>query len=334
MIGSHLKRQRVVVDAPASPHAVEVGRPRPSAPTRAFSRQALCFLGMFLTLAIVWEGVKFLGGDPWRLAVDEGAPLNLHFTPPFSFGFASDLNMPHLWDIAAAFVKPARRHGPLLVSVLAEAALFTMREAVAGFAIGALLGLLLGTVCAHSSLLERGLMPYVVASQTVPILAIAPMVVVWLQAGWWSVAIIAAYLAFFPVTINTLRGLQAADPGSLALMHSYAASRWATLWKLRLPTALPYIFTALKIAATTSVVGAIIGELPSGISDGLGGAILNFNQYYISGPAKLWATIVMTALVGLLFFVAIALSEYLLLAKGGMRTEGNYASTRRHADPP
>jgi NitT/TauT family transport system permease protein len=164
-------------------------------------------------------------------------------------------------------------------------------------------------LCAHSSLLERGLMPYVVASQTVPILAIAPMVVVWLQAGWWSVAIIAAYLAFFPVTINTVRGLRSPDPQALELMRSYAASQWTTLWKLRLPTAIPYIFTALKISATASVVGAIVGELPSGISDGLGGAILNFNQYYISGPAKLWATIVTTALAGMLFYAAIALSE-------------------------
>jgi NitT/TauT family transport system permease protein len=167
MIGSHVKTQGIAVDAPTSRHAVEVDFPRPSAPTPSFSRQALCFLGMLLTLALVWEGVKCLGGDPWRWAVDEGAPLNLDFTPPFSFGFASDLNMPHLWDIGAAFVKPARRHGPLLVSLLAEAAIFTVREAVAGFVIGALLGLLLGTACAHSSLLERGQMPYVVASQTV-----------------------------------------------------------------------------------------------------------------------------------------------------------------------
>jgi NitT/TauT family transport system permease protein len=280
---------------------------------RPWMRQTLSLAGMLLILMVLWEGVKFIGGDPWRFAADEGAPINFHFTPPFSFAFASDLNMPHLWDIGAAFLKPARRNGPLLLSVLAEAAIFTMCEAVAGFAIGALLGFLLGTICAHSSLLERSLMPYVVASQTVPILAIAPMVVVWLQAGWWSVAIIAAYLAFFPVTINTLRGLRSPDPQALELMRSYAASRWATLWKLRVPMATAYIFTALKISATTSVAGAIIGELPSGIRDGLGGAILNFNQYYISGPAKLWATIVMTALVGVLFYLAIALSEHIVL---------------------
>ncbi len=264
---------------------------------------------MLLILVFAWEGVKIVGGDPWHFSTDEGAPINLQLTPPFSFAIASDLNMPHLWDIGAAFFNPVRRNGPPLITVLIQAALFTMREALAGFAIGVLLGLLLGTLFAHSLLLERALVPYVVASQTVPILAIAPMVVVWLQAGWWSVAIIAAYLSFFPMTLNTLRGLRSPDPRALELMRSYAASSWKTLWKVRMPAATPSIFTALKISATTSVVGAIIGELPSGIRDGLGGAILNFNQYYISGPAKLWATILVAALVGLLMFLAVACSE-------------------------
>jgi NitT/TauT family transport system permease protein len=315
MIGSRPKPQLVALAVSTSRHAAEADSSRTFVRASSYKRRAFILIGMLLLLAVLWEGVKCIGGDSWRFAVDEGAAINFHFTPPFSFGFASDLNMPHLWDIGGAFLKPARRHGPLLYTVLIEAALFTMWEAVVGFAIGALLGLLLGTICAHSSLLERGLMPYVIASQTVPILAIAPMVVVWLRAGWWSVAIIAAYLAFFPVTINTLRGLRSAAPHALELMRSYAASGWTTLWKLRLPIAMPHIFTALKISATTSIAGAIIGELPSGMRDGLGGAILNFNQYYISSPAKLWATIVMTALVGILFYLIIALSERVLLRR-------------------
>ena len=103
---------------------------------------------------------------------------------------------------------------------------------------------------------------------------------------WDAVAVIAAYLTFFPVTVNTIRGLQSADPRALELMHSYAASGWTILWKLRFPASLPYLFSALKIAATASVVGAIIGELPSSIQDGLGGAILNFNQYYSLEPQE------------------------------------------------
>ena len=233
----------------------------------------------------------------------------------------NDLNLPHLQMIAEAFLQPARRNGELLLlRILADAGIYTLSEAIFGFVFGAALGFVLGAVFAHSRLMERGLLPYVVASQTVPILAIAPMVVIWLGAGQFSVAVIAAYLTFFPVTINTLRGMQSPAAEQVELMHSYAASRWTIMWKLRLPAALPYIFTALKVSATASVVGAIIGELPSGIGDGLGRAILDFSSDYsmISTP-KLWASIVMAATVGILFFVTITLAERLTL-RGYIRT--------------
>lgn len=251
-------------------------------------RPAISILLILIILGVLWEGIKFIFG-------------------------ISDVKMPHLATIASGFTNPARRNGPPLWTLLAQAAFFTLRGAISGFIVGALLGLALGIVFAHSSLLERSLVPYVVASQTVPILAIAPMVVIWLKNPFLSVAVIAAYLTFFPVTINTLRGLRSPDPRALELMRSYAATRWETLWKLRFPAALPYIFTALKIAATASVVGAIVGELPSGSTDGLGRAILNFNQYYATGPERLWATIVMTAAVGILFFIAVSLVERVAL---------------------
>lgn len=281
------------------------------------ARQAFSLLVLLLLLAVVWEGVKWIGGNPWRV---DNNPFGLVHDPPYRFKFASDLNLPHLWDIVDAFGNPSRRNGPPLVTVLAEAAFFTFREAFVGFVFGGVLGFVLGVIFAHSNLLERGLMPYVVASQTVPILAIAPMVVIWLQAGWLSVAVIAAYLTFFPVTINTLRGLRSPDPMAVELMRSYAASRWQILWKLRVPAALPYIFTALKISATASVVGAIIGELPSGIRGGLGGAILNFNSFYISGPARLWAAILASAVVGIAFYILITVSERIVL-RGRQRAE-------------
>lgn len=278
------------------------------APRRArpFATMLLRFAVVFVLVCVVWEVSKFLGGSPWRFSTANGALFNLEWHPLVYWQIVSDLNLPHLWDIFGALIQPAQRNGPPLINILAQAAVVTMAAASAGFVIGTGLGLTLGTVFAHSNLLERALVPYVVASQTIPILAIAPMVVVWLKAGWWSVAVLAAYLCFFPVTINTLRGLRSPDPRAIELMKSYAATRWATLWKVRYPAALPYIFTALKIAATTSIVGAIIGELPSGIREGLGGAILNFNQYYAIQPPKLWATILFTALVGILFFIAIS----------------------------
>ncbi|MEM7803090.1 MAG: ABC transporter permease, partial [Chloroflexota bacterium] len=247
---------------------------------------------------------------PWWA---DSNPFGLEFRPPFDWKFASDLNLPHLWDIFGAFGDSSRRNGPPLISVLISAAFFTFREAIVGFVLGASLGFVLGALFAHIPIMQRGCLPYVIASQTVPILAIAPMIIIWLKAGWVSVAIISAYLTFFPVTINTLRGLQSPDPLAVDLMRSYAASTWDTLWKLRFPAALPYIFTALKVSATASIVGAIIGELPSGIRDGLGGAILNFNQFYISGPGRLWATILVSAVVGILFFLLVTLAEWLVL---------------------
>ncbi|MBX3058230.1 MAG: ABC transporter permease [Anaerolineae bacterium] len=275
-----------------------------------FARQTISLIVILLLLAFAWESLKFIGGDPWRLANN---PFGIEHNPPFRFKIASDLNLPHLWTIFEAFGRESRRNGPPLIQVLASAAVFTFREAFLGFAIGGLLGFALGAIFAHSHMLERGLMPYVVASQTVPILAIAPMIIIWLKAGWLSVAIIAAYLTFFPVTINTLRGLRSVEGTAVELMHSYAASTWTMMWKLRFPAALPLIFTALKISATASVVGAIIGELPSGIRDGLGGAILNFNSYYISGPERLWATILITAFVGIFFYLLVSLVEYIVL---------------------
>ncbi len=221
--------------------------------------------------------------------------------------------LPHLWEIAVAFAAPSRRGGPPLIATLVEAAFFTFQGAFFGFAIGALIGFVLGTLFAHVAVLEKSLVPYVVASQTVPILAIAPMVVVWLRGSWWSVPVIAAYLTFFPVTINTLRGMKSPDPRAIELMRSYAASSWEVLWKLRFPASLPAVFTALKVAATSSVVGAIIAELPAGAQRGLGGAILNFNQYYITGPERLWAAILVAAMVGILFFVAVTLVERVVL---------------------
>ena len=272
-----------------------------SAVVRA-ARGVVTFILAVTALAAGWEVIKLLGGDSLG-----------DWNPPFAWQIASDLNMPHVWDIAAAFVEPAQRNGPPLGLVLANAAIFTFREAFGGFVFGALLGLALAIVFVHSSLLERALVPYVVASQTVPIIAIAPMVVIWLQAGWLSVAVISAYLTFFPVTIAGVRGLRSPDPRAMELMRSYAAPTRDVLLKVRLPAAAPYLFAALKIAATASVVGAIIGELPSGIREGLGGAILNFNQYYISGPPKLWATIIVAALVGILFFAAVRVAESAVL---------------------
>jgi NitT/TauT family transport system permease protein len=255
-------------------------------------------------LCAFWEGFKWFG-ETTGLALG-------------SFE-VNDRTLPHIHDIIGQLFEPSRTNGPLLIEVLWNAALFTAKEAVVGFVLGASIGFTLGVLLAHSRLLQRGLLPYVVASQTVPILAVAPMVVVWMGGrgfpDWFSVSVIAAYLTFFPVTINTLRGLTSADPRALELMHSYASSKWAILWKLRVPASLPYLFAAFKIAATASVVGAIIGELPASIQDGLGGAILNFNQYYATTPTSLWATNLIAALLGITFFLIVVVVERIVVRR-------------------
>jgi NitT/TauT family transport system permease protein len=241
------------------------------------------------------------------------------WTRPFP---VDDITMPSLWSIVSALFEPVQADGQLLISLLFDAALFTAKEAALGFAIGSVVGFTLGAAIARFRVLQRGLMPYVVASQTIPILAIAPMVVVglgsvsiagWTPTDWLRVSVIAAYLTFFPVTVNTVRGLESADPRAVELMRSYAASEWSIFWKLRVPSSLPYLFGAFRVAATACVVGAIVGELPSSIQDGLGGAIINFNQYYILNPQNLWATNLIAAALGITFFLVIVIVEKLVV---------------------
>jgi NitT/TauT family transport system permease protein len=242
------------------------------------------------------------------------------WTWPF---IVDDITMPSLRSIIERLFESNQPGGPILLQVLLEASLFTAKEAFTGFVLGALIGLAIGVVLHHSRLLRRGTLPYVVASQTVPILAIAPMVVIWIGPrgpDWFPVSVIAAFLTFFPVAINTLRGLDSANPRALELMHSYAASSRASLFKLKFPAALPYIFSALRIAATACVVGAIIGELPSGIQTGLGGAILNFNQYYSIDPTALWATNIIAAGLGLVFFFLVVLTERIVVRRAPANT--------------
>jgi NitT/TauT family transport system permease protein len=265
-------------------------------------RVALVVAGIALFWAL-WEAYLWLGK---RVGITWPFPVN-------------ETNMPHIHEMLNAFTKPLQPGGPPLIQEEWHWALFTAKEALLGFVIGGLVGFGLAVLLAHSVILRRGLLPYIVVSQTVPILAVAPMVVVGLGTKgvtpWVSVSVIAAYLTFFPVAMNTLRGLLSPRPRDLELMRSYAADRRSVLRKLRLPASLPFVFSALKISATASVIGAIIGETPASIQDGLGGAIVNFNQYYATGPERLWATNIVCAALGFAFFGAVVLVEHFVLRR-------------------
>jgi NitT/TauT family transport system permease protein len=293
-----------------------VGRWR--SPSGRLLRSVLAFVAFFLIVAVVWELFKWLFGDPWRFPNIVGTGLDYHHEPPFALIQAGDLQLPHVWDIAYSLTEPAlRRSESTLLMHLVGAAATTWSTAVIGFAFGALIGIVLASIFVHSLFAERAVMPYVIASQAVPIVALAPIIVVAAGRGSTSVIIIATYLTFFPVTIAQARGLRSPDPRSLELMRSYAASRWDIYRKVRFPASLPYLFTALKIAAAAAIVGAIIGEGPGGVKDGLGLNIINFSQQYITGPEKLWATILIAALTGILFFVAVRIAEIITLRRRG-----------------
>src|SRR4249919_1658048 len=154
---------------------------------------------VLLLVVIAWELAKWLGGDPWRIHADVfGIRIDYEHVPPFAWRIASDLSMPHLWDIVAEYGVISAQTGQPLALVLVDSAIYTLRTALVGFAVGVALGLGLGILFVHSRLLERALVPWVVASQTVPIIAIAPVVVIAFGASWQSVTIIATYLTFFP----------------------------------------------------------------------------------------------------------------------------------------
>jgi NitT/TauT family transport system permease protein len=287
-----------------------VGRWR--TPFGRLTRTVLAFVAFFLIVALVWELFKWLFGDPWRFENILGSGIDYFHVPPFRLIQANDLQLPHIWDIAYALTEPVQRNSDTsLLLHLISAAFSTWTMALIGFAIGALIGITLASVFVHSALSERAFMPYVIASQAIPIVALAPILVAAAGRGNTAVIIIAVYLTFFPVTIAQSRGLRSPDPRSLELMRSLAASKWDIYRKVRLPASVPYLFTALKVAAAAAIVGAIIGEGPGGVKDGLGRAIINFNQQYITGPEKLWATILIAALTGIFFFVLVRIAEIL-----------------------
>ncbi len=278
------------------------GRARGADAIRGAKRVALVLAGLAVFWGL-WEAYRWIGeraGITWPFAVNE-------------------TNMPHIHEMLSVLTKPLQPGGPTLLHYEWHWALFTGKEALVGFVLGGVIGFALAVLLAHSRILRRGLLPYIVISQTIPILAVAPMVVLGLGTKgvqpWVAVSVIAAYLTFFPVAMNTLRGLLSPDPRSLELMRSYAADRNAVLWKLRLPASLPFVFSALKISATACVIGAIIGETPASIQDGLGGAIVNFNQYYSTAPTRLWATNIVCAALGLAFFAVVLIAERLVLRR-------------------
>ncbi|MED5393737.1 MAG: ABC transporter permease subunit [Actinomycetota bacterium] len=277
-------------------------------------RVAVTVLAAVVLLFGMWEGYKWIGqqtGDYWP-----GTSIEL----PAS---TDDLTMPHAMDIADELfeeVRDGRARLPLFLFLLKKG-WFTLQEAAIGFTLGLTVGLSLAILMLRWRVAERGLLPWINVSQTIPLIALAPIIVTWGRQqdlpDMLSISLIAAYLTFFPVAVSALRGLQSPDSAHVELMRSYAAPWRTTLVKLRLPAARAYLFPALKIAATLSVVGAIVGEISIGTKTGLGRAILEYAQRYAVSPERLYASVIGAAVLGLLVFGLISLAEWIVVRRTG-----------------
>lgn len=260
-----------------------------AAPSRALraGRQVVVAIGLLAVAVGLWEGIKLVTNT-------------------------NDRTMPHLWDIVAYLGTKTSKgdtYGPELLRNM----LVTARGALLGLVCGSILGVVSGVAIARSRLVGNGLLPLIVAAQTVPIVAVSPALVLWLGTGWMTKVAIATYLTYFPVTVATARGMQAVPRDSLDLLHSYAASRWTTLTQVELPYALPLVLVGLETAAAFSVVGTIVGELPFGSKEGLGVMILTSWQFYTIQPRALYCVALGACLLGGLLVLLIRLLGLLLI---------------------
>jgi len=196
----------------------------------------------------------------------------------------------------------------------------TLSATLLGFGIGTGLGILLAVGIVHNRAMDMSVMPWAIASQTIPILAIAPMVIVVLNSigiqGLVPKAIISAYLSFFPVVVGMVAGLRSPDAMQMDQLKTYNASRAATFWKLRLPASMPYLFTSLKVGIAAALVGAIVGELPTGAVRGLGARLLTGSYY--GQTIQIWSALFMAAIAAAALVGTVGIVQRLTLRRMGM----------------
>ena len=291
---------------------------RPHLWSRALESSALPVLTLVLAIILIW----------YLAAVWLNAPFILDTNPDMSFsemvlaawnGERPVLPAPHqvlieLWKTVVETEMTSKRS-------LLYHSWVTLSSALLGFLLGSLLGILLAVSILHVKSLEKSLLPWIIASQTVPILAIAPIIIVALGSmgfvGLLPKSIISAYLCFFPVTIGMVKGLNSPDPMQLDLMRTYNATRAQTFWKLRWPSAVPFLFASLKVAIAISLVGAIVGELPTGAQAGLGARLLAGSYY--GQTVQIWAALFAAAVLAAAMVATVGLAERLTLGHMGVK---------------
>jgi NitT/TauT family transport system permease protein len=273
---------------------------------RRGTRRAALFVVALVLVATLWELYKAVG--PERGGDVLGWPI---------LPRTNERAMPHTWEMVQRLFEPEVRGNdtPIWRAVLGYG-WYTFRMAVVGLALGALFGVALAIVMARFRVVERGLLPYVIASQTVPLIALAPQVAAlggnWDLPKWTWVAALSAFLAFFPISVATLKGLSSPPPAAVELMDSYAADWWTTLVKLRFPAAVPYIVTGAKLGATAAVIGVIVSEISTGVR-GVGFAALTYGQRATSDPEQVYTAVFGAAVLGLVMFGMVVAIEAIVM---------------------
>lgn len=275
-------------------------------------RRAAMFVLSMALVAAGWELYKRLGPQ------DGGSVFGWKILPR-----AKDRVMPHVSDIASRFSDPISRSSDESVfSVVLRAVLYSFRLVLAGFALGLIAGVLLAVIMTRFKIAARAVLPYLVISQTIPLIALAPLIRSWggkLQFGgfvwepWMSASLLGAFLTFFPIAVGTLRGLQSPSASSLELMDSLAAPWRSTLFKLRFPAALPYMIPALKLGAAGAVIGVVVSEISIGLRGGIGRLVIEFARATTSDPAIVYTAVIGAAFLGLVMAGLVSIVDLALM---------------------
>lgn len=264
-------------------------------------RSAGAILTVLAALVVIWYGAAIWMNSAWTMAQAERAGTTMTFGEIVSDTMTQKrprLPAPHqvaveFWDTTVEKKVTSKRslvyHGWL-----------TLRSTLWGFALGTAMGIALAIGIVYSRVMEMSVMPWAVISQTIPIVALAPMIIVLsssvgIEGRGFPKAIISAYLCFFPVLVGMVKGLRSPDQMQLDLLKTYGASAATTFWKLRLPSSVPYLFTSLKIGIAAALVGTIVGELPTGAIQGLGARILIGDQF--GNPLMIWSALFAAAIL-------------------------------------
>lgn len=284
-------------------------------------RSVIPVLTVVGAIFVAWYLAAIWLNAPWAYDKATRAGVTLSTTELVADTWAQDkpkLPAPHqvaveIWETTAEKKITSKRS-------LIYHSWITMSATLLGFALGTGLGIILAVSIVYNRVMDRSVMPWVITSQTIPILALAPMIIVVLNAvgvsGLLPKAMISMYLSFFPVVVGMVKGLRSPEVMQLDQMRTWNASGAQTFWRLRLPASMPYLFASLKVGIAASLVGAIVGELPTGAVAGLGARLLAGSYY--GQTIQIWSALIMAAVLAALLVSMIGLIQRLTLQRMGM----------------